>query len=259
MTLRLLLWFGASAAVALAGTVTAASYEVGLGGYTGGHFYPPLSPGVTIAYDISTAGFPEVAPTEIHLHAEANATGPAATVQGEASGSLPVNWVERIGARTSYWVSLQPQGAGLVLAVTQVPVTIFAHVEATASGAGGALATVTTPVGGLAACAAPAGLEDICPDISHTNAISGMARVGDNYMEVYAAGFLWAEAHFSASADPLMVIDDALIPGTNINYRDAFTLEASPGIVQTAPVPEPAGMALAAAGIALLVLCGSRR
>jgi hypothetical protein len=47
---------------------------------------------------------------------------------------------------------------------------------------------------------------------------------------------------FQAAADPLFEIADELIPGTDINFRDAFVVTVSPNVVQSVgpgAVPEP--------------------
>ena len=60
---------------------------------------------------------------------------------------------------------------------------------------------------------------------------------------------------FLALADPIVQIADELIPGANINYRDAFSLSFSPGVVQgVGNVPEAATGGLMLLGIAFVSL-----
>jgi hypothetical protein len=76
--------------------------------------------------------------------------------------------------------------------------------------------------------------------------VSGNVPVNEA-LEVFltAAGNATPDGGFEVTADPVVAIEDELIPGTSINYRDAFTLVLSPGVTQSlapgeAAVPEPA-------------------
>jgi hypothetical protein len=246
---------------ARAGTVAGATFGVGVSlsalDYRGNYFYPSLRAGVQEAYDISSHhdGYP---PVEIHLQADANATGPTATVQGEITGPtylIGSPLLPHAAARVEYWISIQPRNG--LYDVTEVPVTVIANVYASHTGKAGAMAIADTPVGSISAGNCHPDFDYFCPSTSSGNAVGGMARVGDNFMSVYAAGFGFDDSTFTAAADPVMTIDDIFIPGTSVSYRDAFDLEVSAGITQQvnppgAPVPEPATTVLLGLGLCAL-------
>jgi hypothetical protein len=52
-------------------------------------------------------------------------------------------------------------------------------------------------------------------------------------MDVFAAGTFGSNPSvFQAAADPVFAIADELVPGTNINFRDAFTVLVSPDVTR---------------------------
>ena len=129
-------------------------------------------------------------------------------------------------------------------------------------GSAAAGAVIGTAVGSLADYMCTGGLLTYvspCPSSSPTNSIAG--RVPPDVtqtMTVEAWGIARGDSSFLAAADPMISIADQLIPGTNINYRDAFTVDVSPGVIQDAggaSAPEPTNLALCAAALIVPVLC----
>jgi hypothetical protein len=163
------------------------------------------------------------------------------------------------------WEALvSPTGVGLGLTVSRVLVTFSASVEASASGtAASAIAEATAPFGAITACMASFSLPG-CTN-SPTNSISGLVPPNTPFvLMVSAIGGASDDSNFQASADPVIAIADALIPGTDINFRDAFTLSISPDVTQsvTGPgseVPEPATDLLCSAGCGLVLIIFARR
>jgi hypothetical protein len=189
------------------------------------------------------------------MDASADVFGPNAAVRGEIAGGK--SGVGSAEAEVDYEVEVTPV-SGFVLKVFSVPVTFVASVEASASG-GPAFAYARAEasfVGSIQACG---NLPDsVCRD-SPTNSISGSAPPNTPIsVDVFAAGaFGTIPSMFQAEADPVFAIADELIPGTNINFRDAFTLAVSPNVTQSvgsgpAAIPEPATYALLGTGLVAL-------
>jgi hypothetical protein len=112
-------------------------------------------------------------------------------------------------------------------------------------GAGFAFAQADSPIGAIRACS-PGDLEfpgGVSCVTSSANALSGSVAPNTPLsMSVFAvASFGSNPGGFFAAADPLLVIADELIPGTDINFRDAFTVLVSPGVTQSLRTTGPAG------------------
>jgi len=216
-------------------------------------------------------------------HSEAQATpfGPVASVQGEStegmlpSGAITPGLSASAVAEVDWNAMVVPVGAGLVLRVQTVPVTFTANVEATATGEfSAALAEAQWSLPGpgiLADCQLGSGLPanfSLCQGISNTpgvNSLAGNAQpnavVG---FSVHAEGSASQASGFQASVDPVFQIADALIPGTDINFRDAFSVILSSDVTQslspaTTGVPEPASGWLLVGGLAVLAALRRRR
>ena len=194
----------------------------------------------------------------LELQATATPFGPVASVVGEGSGTPPFSGSAE--AEVDYEIEVTPV-SGLVLKVSSVPVTLTAMVEANASGSVDfAYARAEAGfVGTIQACTVGEVFPGDIPCVSSpTNSISGSAPPNEPIQaDVFAVG---GGSMFEASADPLFEIADELIPGTDINFRDAFTVVVSANVTQSAGpgpapppgVPEPSSALLLAAPLALL-------
>lgn len=98
-----------------------------------------------------------------------------------------------------------------------------------------------------------------CVDIDNTIFVNGFVRANDSNqillgVNEIGTGNAETTVDILASADPIIQIANALIPGTNINFRDAYTLEFSDGVTQglgtpPSPMPEPSSVALLLVGL----------
>jgi PEP-CTERM motif len=237
-------------------TLPGATTLVGLGGICGFMQFdcPPLRLGSTESIDVTNLGVRQ------NLEATATPFGPTASVQGEISGPRgeELRVTDSAEATVDYEVEVVPVGVGLVLKVASVPVTLMASVEASGGGSlGFVFARVEVFGAGLSGTIVACGNlpPDVCVD-SPTNSITG--RVLPNTpisLDLDAVGEATSNGEFQASADPVFAIADAIIPGTSINFRDAFTVEVSPGVTQSlpapgTPVPEPSTLWLLSVGCA---------
>jgi hypothetical protein len=217
--------------------------------------HPCERPGRSDAFNVSdTGGFEE------HSEAAADPFGPNAAVRGETIGALGLPRAFAM-AELDWQAVVTPMGAGLVLSVSQVPVSIAGSVDAAASGdTADALAQLSTPFGSLFSCSAVgAGEAGFCAGITNSTGITTLTGfVAPNIpidLAVVAVGAAANSANFEAMADPVLAIADALIPGTDINFRDAFTLSVSSDVTQSltpaAPhdAPEPATLPVLAMGV----------
>jgi hypothetical protein len=197
-------------------------------------------------------------------------TGPFASVQGHAffaSGAGPFS-VQRgsAGAEVSYQMRLVP-AAGMPVP-RFVPITVTASFDAHASGDAVAEGEVTVgnraPDGtGLLGQAACNFSGPLCTFVTPDTLDLMVDPFGPIDIIVFAGGFAEAlepgiDSSFDARADPVVSISDALIPGTDIKFRDAFTLAISPGVTQSVgagpgAVPEPGTWLLFAAGLGWLL------
>jgi hypothetical protein len=226
------------------------------------------TPGTSSAWDFETDdGFIEVA------SAAASPFGPVASVVGQSDGGVDhLPFARTFAAAEVDWtVIVTPIGPGLGLPPTQVPVNLQGSVEALAQGqTAAAIAEVTSPFGVLLFCqAVGAGNSGFCAGIDNDSGITTLTgSVAPNLpisLAVTAQGGAVGDSDFQASADPIFSVADALIPGTDINFRDAFVVTFSPDVTQTlgpgiVSVPEPGAMPLLAAGFLVMsILWGRRR
>ena len=189
-----------------------------------------LRPGVSADFDIDTS-LSDSTRLVIDMSAAATTFGPVASVLGQTEGRKGVA-IGSAAAEVDYSLSLTPVGPGLVLKVFQIPVTLTANVFASASGSAGAQADVSAIglPGSVMELVCPAGANPLsCSNFSSpTNSFSGL--VGPNQVisvVVRAFGGGNGDGSFQATADPILSIDDALIPGTAFNFRDAFGVNPS--------------------------------
>jgi hypothetical protein len=167
-------------------------------------------------------------------------------------------------AEVDWQALISPTDVGMGLNVSRVPITFTASVLAIVGGTEGtARAVATAPFGVIQACMSTFSLPD-CTN-SDTNVITGLVFLNTPLLfEVTALGGIDQSSAFSARADPLIEITDELVPGTDINFRDAFTLSLSPDVTQsvTGPesaVPEPATDLLCSAGCGLILIVSATR
>jgi hypothetical protein len=222
---------------------------VGLGGLcsfpavfvVGSGLCPSLREGGSASSDFTNFGTMQV------MEATAGPIGPVANVQGEMSPVGPPGLFipGSAEAEVDYELEVAPTSA-LAFGVPSVPVTFAADVEAnvTGGGAGFAFAQADSPIGAIRACS-PGDLEFIggAPCVtSATNVLSGSVAPNTPLgMSVFAvASFGGNPSTFFAGADPILAIADEAIPGTDINFPDAFTVLVSPGVTQSLPTG-PAG------------------
>jgi hypothetical protein len=168
--------------------------------------------------------------------------GPAASVQGNG-GSL---WAE-----VDYFAEVVPApGIGIPVGIlpSVVPVTFTASVRAAAGGdlTWGFARAAMGYVGAIDACVNFFfAVGQMCVS-SPTNSLTGNVPINVQVpLSVTAAGNAPPDGGFEVTADPVFAIADELIPGTNINFRDAFTFEISPNVTPSVTpgptaVPEPA-------------------
>jgi hypothetical protein len=226
------------------------------------------TPGTTDAFHFTnSSGFEE------NATADADSAGPNAAVQGETKrGSGPGSGLARAFAMAEVdWSAIvTPVGVGLVLSVSQVPVTFQATVEASVGGdTAGAVAEATSPFGSLLFCdSVGEGEEGLCEGITNSsgiNTLTGFIQPNVLFeLSVTAQGGAAEDSNFQASADPVLSIADELIPGTDINFRDAFTMAVSPDVTQsvspisappiTAQVPEPGTLRLLVVNIFIIFI-----
>jgi hypothetical protein len=239
----------ATAAGAAAATLSGASTLVGLGGLcsfpavliVGSGLCPGLREGGSASSDFTNLG------TTQAMEAMAGPIGPVATVQGEMSPVGPPGLFSpgSAEAEVDYEVEVAPTST-LTFGVSRVPVMFSADAEANVigGGAGFAFAEADSPIGAIRACS-PGDLEFLggVPCItSPANVLSGSVAPNTPLsMSVFAvASFGGNPSTFFAGADPILSVADELIPGTDINFRDAFTVLVSPGVMQSLPTG-PAG------------------
>jgi hypothetical protein len=271
------------AAGAAAAALSGASTLVGLGGLCsfpavfilGSGLCPSLKEGGSASSDFTNFGTTQV------MEVTAGPIGPVATVQGDMYPVGPPGLFlsGSAEAEVDYEVEVAPTST-LAFGVSSVPVTFSATVEAnvTGGGTGFAFARADSPIGDVQACSP--GLESApgAPCItSATNVLRGSVAPNTPLsMSVFAvASFGGNPSMFFAGADPILAIADEVIPSADINFRDAFTVLASPGVTLslptgpaggpppspggggTTPVPEPAPPFLF--GSVLLGLAAMRR
>ncbi len=208
--------------------------------------------------------------SSVDVKAENSIAGPVARVDGQIqnirSNAAVVYILE---AQVNYEVAVVPVGPGLGLPVPSVPVEIMANVLARADDRTGGFANASVNVfggaflrTGIVVCVAL-----VCAN-SASGRITGFASpdspLSISLDAVAGAGVdeQGAIAQFQAFADPIVSIADGMIPGTNINFRDAFAIEISPGVTQSrspADVPEPATFVLLGAALLALRFAGWRR
>jgi hypothetical protein len=239
-------------------TITDAATFVGAGGdcsleglffLLGGEGCPSKTPGTSLAEDFT------IGPVSVTLDSAATPFGPVASVEGEVISTASGHGAAvSLLAEADYEAVVTPVGAGLVLHVSSVPVTFTANLEASHHGMAFAAAFAGTPFG-LSACSPD---ESDCMT-SSTNSFTLSVVPNDPFaLGVIAGGGISGVGGFQASADPVLTIADELIPGTDINFRDAFVLDVSPNVTQSlgggpGPVPEP-GMLPSLGGVLVGVL-----
>lgn len=251
-----------AASVALTGSTA----SVGLGGACGfaqvilfntGGCSPALTPGTSAASDVTAFG------VTIVDDAAASAIGPNAAVRGAVFGTpagltcIAIPCGGSAEALVQYQAAVVPVG-GLVLNVSTVPVMLRANVDASALG-GESWAYGSVSAFGLGTIQACAGNTN-CSN-SASNSLAGSVAPNTSIsLDILAAGGMFRNnTGFQAAADPILAVTDMLIPGTDINFRDAFTVIVSPDVTQSlgsapAPVPEPATWILLAPALAALGL-----
>lgn len=193
--------------------------------------------------------------------ATATLSGPTASVQGETAGNpFPGAFAQ---ALAEWSVAVMPVGAGLVLKPTLVPVVIQMSAEASASGSSaGAFASAESPFGSAQSCQS-FGPTALCNGVINAVGITtftGMVAPNTPIdLIVFAEGGGVGTSSFQASADPVLTVADELIPGTAINFRDAFAVALPAGVTQslipaTADIPEPTSFAVLLTGLAGLAV-----
>jgi len=240
---------GATAAGAAAATLLGATTLVGLGAncsfsavfILGSGLCPSLKEGGSASSDVTAFGTRQV------MEATAGPIGPVASVEGDMFPVGPPRLFlsGSAEARVDYEVEVGATSA-VAFGVSRVPVIFSADVEANVIGGGSgfAFAQADSPVGAIRACS-PGDLEfpgGVPCVTSPTNAVSGSVPPNTPLsMSVFAvASFGSNPGGFFAAADPLLAIANELIPGTDVNFREAFTVLVSPGVTQSVPTG-PAG------------------
>jgi len=228
----------AGAAGAVAATLLGASTLVGLDGscsfsavfILGTGLCPSLKEGGSASSDATAFGTRQV------MEATAGPIGPVASVEGDMApvGRPGLFLSGSAEARVDYEVEVASTST-LTFGVSRVPVMFSADAEANVvgGGAGFAFAEADSPIGAIRACS-PGDLEfpGGVPCVTSPTPLS---------MSVFAvASFGGNPSTFFAGADPVLAIANALIPGTDIDFRDAFTVLVSPGVTQSLPTG-PAG------------------
>jgi len=239
----------AGAAGAVAATLLGASTLVGLDGscsfsavfILGTGLCPSLKEGGSASSDATAFGTRQV------MEATAGPIGPVASVEGDMApvGRPGLFLSGSAEARVDYEVEVASTST-LTFGVSRVPVMFSADAEANVvgGGAGFAFAEADSPIGAIRACS-PGDLEfpgGVPCVTSPTNVLSGSVPPNTPLsMSVFAvASFGGNPSTFFAGADPVLAIANALIPGTDIDFRDAFTVLVSPGVTQSLPTG-PAG------------------
>lgn len=212
-----------------------------------------LHPGASEELDFSTSN------GIAFVRAGAFTTGPLAAADGEVGGRVP--GFPNSAAEVSYVVQVRQLGPipGFTGGFLQVPVTLRTNLEANADGGGMAIALLDSPLGTLEQIACGPGTP-CTPHASGTNALSGKFQPNFQiFIDIFASGAVapGTDGDFGAFADPVVTVDDALIPTTNLNFQDFFTIDVSPGVVQSLghrAVPEPSVLAMVAlAGLVMVV------
>jgi hypothetical protein len=191
-------------------------------------------------------------------------------VEGETHGEFAaaslqaeVEWTVVVSAVTTLNVN-----------VTTVPVRIAMSVEASASGSmfAEAFASAESPFGSVQACQS-VGMTSICDGVTTATGIKTLTgSVEPNIpinLIIFAEGGGVEDSKFEAGADPMVTVANAIIPGTDINYQDAFMVALPSGVTQAlspapASVPEPSSIGLLVVGGTVLavwrtLMSGGRR
>jgi len=227
--------------------------------------------------------------------ASADSLGPFAHVQGESHGLGGISALSQV----SYYTDVSALAAGIPYcssAGCDVPVTLQFQLQATASASGleaaaDAEATVDAYFGGVGdvlggsetmQCVSN-GPTPSCTTFASTPVttgvvfVNGISDLSDQVLIKISAGGSAggtcdlrgticgggvSNGSFNVAADPIVQIADELIPGTNINYRDAFALSFSDGVTQglggQTTAPEPGAFSLVLIGIGILLVTRKR-